>query len=131
MKERLVEYLICPQSGKRLKLRVNKYDQDEILEGLLISPDGVEYPICRGIPRFVSSEEYTKTFGFQWNRHARIYFDDKDQRRVYSTYYQLQQNWPCHPTRPKMKWCLMLVAERVPMEQRYRSGEPVKYSAWI
>jgi SAM-dependent methyltransferase len=90
MKERLVEYLVCPRSGKPLELRINKRDQEEILEGLLVSPDGTEYPIRRGIPRFVSSEEYTDTFGFQWNKHSRIYFDNKDQHRVCSTYDQLQ-----------------------------------------
>jgi len=83
--------LVCPQSGSDLELDVSKWQDDEIVEGALISPEGKRYPIHNGIPRFVSSEEYTDTFGFQWNRHARIYFDNKDEYRIYSTRDQLRQ----------------------------------------
>ena len=91
MKLRLLEYLVCPVSGEKLKLEVLKRDGEEILEGMLHSPHGQKYPILNGIPRFVSSEEYTDTFGFQWNRHARIYFDGKDKHRIYSTQAQLER----------------------------------------
>jgi len=91
MKTRLLEYFVCPTSGNKVKLEISERDGDEILEGSLVSPSGERYQVRGGIPRFVSSEKYTDTFGFQWNRHARIYFDDKDKYRIHSTYEQLEQ----------------------------------------
>ena len=97
MKHRLLEYLVCPTSGSQLRLEGSRCDGDEIIEGLLISLEGRQYPVRNGVPRFVSSEEYTNTFGFQWNMHGRIYFDDKDKYRVTSTYTQLRQKLGLSP----------------------------------
>ena len=97
MKQRLSEYLICPASGSRLKLEVFRRDGEEIVEGLLVPSEGTPYPIRNGVPRFVSSEEYTNTFGFQWNRHARIYFDNKDKNRISSTCEQLERKLGMSP----------------------------------
>jgi SAM-dependent methyltransferase/uncharacterized protein YbaR (Trm112 family) len=89
MKQRLLEYLVCPMSGGKLELEVFKLEGDEIVEGALHSSHGLAYPIHGGVPSFVSTEEYTSAFGYEWNRHARIYFDGKDQHRVHSTSSQL------------------------------------------
>jgi SAM-dependent methyltransferase len=97
MKQCLLDYLVCPASCKQLQLNIHKRDGEEIIEGVLVSPEGMQYPIRNGIPRFVSSEEYTNTFGFQWNRHARIYFDNKDKYRNYSTYAQIEQKLGLSP----------------------------------
>jgi SAM-dependent methyltransferase len=91
MKTCLLEYLVCPTSGNKVELEISEWDGDEILEGSLVSPSGERYPIRRGIPRFVSSEKYTDTFGFQWNKHARIYFDGTYKYRTRSIYEQLGQ----------------------------------------
>jgi SAM-dependent methyltransferase/uncharacterized protein YbaR (Trm112 family) len=99
VKQRLLEYLICPASGSQLKLEVSRRDGEEIVEGLLVPSEGTPYPIRNGVPRFVSSEEYTNTFGFQWNRHNRIYFDDKDRYRIHSTYDQLGLKLSLSPER--------------------------------
>jgi SAM-dependent methyltransferase/uncharacterized protein YbaR (Trm112 family) len=108
MKTSLLDYLVCPVSGSKLELEISERDGDEILEGSLVSTSGQRYPIRRGIPRFVSSEIYTNTFGFQWNRHARIYFDNKDRFRIYSTQDQLQQKLGL--SSDKVKGCLVLDA---------------------
>jgi SAM-dependent methyltransferase len=89
MKQRLLEFLVCPVSRTKLELEVFESDGDEIMEGLLRSPLGQTYPIHGGIPRFVSSKSYTTSFGYEWNRHSRIYFDGKDRYRIHSTYSQL------------------------------------------
>src|SRR6266568_8540700 len=91
MKQHLLEYLVCPVSGNRLELEILEKDGEEILEGLLLSPLGSRYMIRSGIPRFVPSETYTTTFGFEWNRHAGIYFDGKDKHRIHSTHSQLSR----------------------------------------
>lgn len=97
MKQRLLEYLLCPISGNKLNLEIFERDGDEILEGSLLSPFGQKYPVRAGIPRFVSSEAYAATFGFEWNRHARIYFDDKDKYRIHSTGSQLARKLDLSP----------------------------------
>lgn len=37
---------------------------------------GRPYALSRGIPRFVASEGYAKSFGFEWQRHRRTQLDD-------------------------------------------------------
>jgi SAM-dependent methyltransferase len=41
----------------------------------LVSASGEQFPIVRGIPRFVSSENYAAAFGDQWNRFPRTQLD--------------------------------------------------------
>lgn len=36
--------------------------------GYLLTASGESIPVSRGIPRFVQDEEYTESFGYQWNR---------------------------------------------------------------
>lgn len=47
----------------------------ELCDGSLISPEGKSYPVVRGIPRFVSSENYASAFGEQWNRFPKTQLD--------------------------------------------------------
>jgi SAM-dependent methyltransferase/uncharacterized protein YbaR (Trm112 family) len=91
MKAHLVEHLVCPVSGDPLSVRIVTADGQEILEGTLISASGREYPIVGGVPRFVGGEGYVANFGFEWNRHSRIYLDGKDQFRTRSTQAQLER----------------------------------------
>lgn len=58
--------LVDPVEGSSLEL-------DE--ENQLKSRDGITYPVIRGIPRFVSSENYAQAFGDQWNRFPRTQLD--------------------------------------------------------
>jgi SAM-dependent methyltransferase len=91
MKRDLLDYLVCPESGDALTLETVKRDGDEILEGRLVSQRGRTYEITRGVPRMCSSETYASTFGFEWNRHSRIYFDGNDRFRVHSTQAQMER----------------------------------------
>src|SRR5689334_1723713 len=36
---------------------------------------GATIPVVRGVPRFVPSDDYASSFGFQWNVHARTQLD--------------------------------------------------------
>ena len=49
-----------------------------IITGVLSSEDGREYPIVRGIPRFVDQEQYSGSFGFEWSRWPRVQFEDEN-----------------------------------------------------
>jgi len=44
-------------------------------DGLFDPLTGVLYPIIRGIPRFCQNDNYTKSFGFQWNQFQRTQLD--------------------------------------------------------
>src|SRR5438874_670990 len=71
--------LSCPKCEKTLRLAdVTSEDaaKGEIIEGRLECPEGhATVPIMRHIPRFVTSESYAASFGFQWNRFDRIQVD--------------------------------------------------------
>jgi SAM-dependent methyltransferase len=41
----------------------------------LVGEDGLEVPIVDGIPRFVPPDNYSESFGFQWNRFRRTQLD--------------------------------------------------------
>lgn len=41
----------------------------------LVGADGAAYPIVAGIPRFVTSEDYTANFGLEWTIHRRTQLD--------------------------------------------------------
>lgn len=106
MRRRILDHLVCPVSGSKLRLETAKQQDDEIIEGALVSEEGKRYFIRNGVPRFVSSEEYTDTFGFQWNRHSLIYVDNKDKYRIYSTQDQLQRKLGLSSEKVKAKTVL-------------------------
>ncbi|HQY63619.1 MAG: methyltransferase domain-containing protein [Myxococcales bacterium] len=91
MREKLLEVLAEPVTGATLRLRADQGSGDSIESGALISEaTGKEYPIVRGIPRFVEGETYADSFGWQWNKfrgtqldsvtgagHSKARFDDE------------------------------------------------------
>ena len=76
MKYQFLDILVCPTCQLSLALEVLRERDGEIEEGNLKCPDcAKEYPIKRGIPRFVSNELYASSFGHQWNKYARLQLD--------------------------------------------------------
>lgn len=75
MKTELLDSLRCPSTHRKLHLK-NLVEKDgQIESGWLIAEDGAEYPIVRGIPRFVPRDNYADNFGFQWNIHRKTQLD--------------------------------------------------------
>ena len=77
MKKSLLKILICPLCKNNFKLKIQKENQKEILEGILKCKCN-EYKINNGIPRMVINKDLTKVkkrtanvWGYQWN-----YFKD-------------------------------------------------------
>lgn len=76
MREQLLEVLAEPGTGASLELRDAKGNGHGIEEGKLVSTEtGKEYPIVRGIPRFVDPSNYTASFGMQWNAFRDVQLD--------------------------------------------------------
>ncbi len=65
MRTKLLELLACPECQGPLGCHATRTaDDGEVLEGELGCPGcGVVYPVPRGIPRFVPSENYASSFG--------------------------------------------------------------------
>jgi len=76
MKSALVEFLAEPETNAPLELVDAVRQGDEIVSGLLRSVQtGRTFPIVEGIPRFVESANYARSFGMQWNRFAQTQLD--------------------------------------------------------
>lgn len=71
-------YLVDPIAKTPLELEATSRTGDIIQEGFLRhGATGREYPIVRGIPRFVDFEKdnYSRSFGYQWRRWPRVQFE--------------------------------------------------------
>jgi len=70
---------VCPACGyEKLELAQtdNTERRSEITEGsICCSSCGVRFPISRGIPRFVDTENYSRSFEYQWNLHKKSQLD--------------------------------------------------------
>lgn len=76
MKKSLLQYLACPGCAGSLKLEVETGDEREIERGRLhCQTCAAAYPIIDGIPRFVATDAYTKSFSYQWNLHRTTQVD--------------------------------------------------------
>lgn len=96
--QNLVDQLICPSTGQPLQLSQTTTHGDGAQESVLSTPDGFQrYPVKAGIPRFVPAENYADSFGYQWNKYARLQLDSANgstnsRDRFYSiTEWQPQQ----------------------------------------
>lgn len=74
MNAKFLETLACPATGQILHLA--EPSPDEVQSAVLVTPDGEHrYPVKAGIPRFVPSKNYADSFGYQWNKYARLQLD--------------------------------------------------------
>ena len=75
--QRVHDRLQDPATGAALSLEGNAY----------VGAGGRRFPIVNGIPRFVESDQYVKSFSFEWNIHDRtqldIYRDDQPSEREF------------------------------------------------
>jgi SAM-dependent methyltransferase len=68
VKERLLQWLACPECLGALELRDPVREGEEIREGALACRGcAALYPVRDFIPRFVQTDRYVDTFSFEWN----------------------------------------------------------------
>lgn len=96
MHQKFLKYLVDPATGEKLELKDEVIVNEDILTGTLISTSN-SYKIMNGIPRFVVSEEkdYTKSFGYQWNKWRRIQFDDANKGKPMEGYTKMMWEKIC------------------------------------
>jgi SAM-dependent methyltransferase len=99
MKRKLVQWMVCPVTKKRLTLRVIKESRGEIIQGELISNSGVKYKISSGVPRMIPgkivnpSQMRTKNaFSNKWNRSGNFGHEEKS-RMFYLKWYLQRYNF--------------------------------------
>ena len=74
MKQSFVDLLACPRC--QCDLSITEADgEDEIQHASLTCPNGHQYPVVKGIPRFVEGELYAQNFGFEWTTHSMTQLD--------------------------------------------------------
>ena len=95
MKKSLLRVLSCPHCAGSVELMSANDGNGEIREGVLrCKACNATFPIENHIPRFVPSQNYAQSFGFQWNKYARTQIDkvsgiDLSRSRFYEV-----TNWP-------------------------------------
>ncbi len=76
MKATAVEFLVCPACKADLEPSVHAQEGLEVVEGSLsCRACRAQYPILRGVPRFVNASAYASSFGYQWNRFRSVQLD--------------------------------------------------------
>jgi SAM-dependent methyltransferase len=81
MNERLTKLLVCPRCKAGLSLDASEKKGEQIISGnFRCESCAAQYPIKNGIPRFVSSEAYTSSFGFEWKHWRRTQFDTNSRK---------------------------------------------------
>ncbi len=108
MRERLLEVLAEPRTGASLELRDARRANGSgsaIDEGVLVSTQtGREYPIVRGIPRFVDPSNYTASFGMQWNAFRGVQLDSELGSDLSRARFDAETRWT--EERLRGKWVL-------------------------
>ena len=95
MDRKTLELFVCSACGAELRLEEGAAQNGRVVEGLLRCVGcSTKFPIIRSMPRFVPSEDYAATFGYQWNRFDRLQLDrhmrnDLSRERFYTT-----THWP-------------------------------------
>ena len=80
MDVRFLELLCDPITKEDLRIESIEKLGDNVITGFLLS-ESHKYPIIRGVPRFNledSSEVYTKSFGYQWNKWPYVQFEGEN-----------------------------------------------------
>jgi SAM-dependent methyltransferase len=85
-------FFVCPSCHGDLQL--HSTDSAEIVSGQLrCGGCGREYPIVAAIPRFVAGEDYSDTFGRQWNRWTRTQHDSMNGMMTFRDRFLRYTGW--------------------------------------
>jgi uncharacterized protein YbaR (Trm112 family) len=90
----LIDLLCCPPCRGQLTLHATDSAGAHVEEGeLACAGCGHRYPIRGGIPRFVPRDNYSSSFGFQWNRFRRTQLDSHTGHPISRDRFFRQSGW--------------------------------------
>lgn len=106
MRVKLLERLVCPRCYGTLECQATALaDDGDITTGeLQCAPCKERYPITRGIPRFVPSDNYASSFGYQWNRFRQEQIDSLNGMQQSERRLRTETGWA--PDWLRGKWIL-------------------------
>jgi uncharacterized protein YbaR (Trm112 family) len=99
----LLDLLCCPACRGDLTLRATSTTGVHVEHGeLACGGCGTQYPIRGGIPRFVPRENYSSSFGFQWNRFRRTQLDSHTGQPISRNRFFRQSGWSADEMRDRL-----------------------------
>ncbi|MBK8465489.1 MAG: methyltransferase domain-containing protein [Chloracidobacterium sp.] len=105
MKTTLLEKLVCPKCKVTLLCTVGRETDGDILEAdLKCSGCDRHYPVTNGIPRFVETDDYATSFGYQWNKFRKEQIDSFNGTTLSADRFWSETKWT--PEMMKNKWIL-------------------------
>ena len=92
----MLDMFFCPECDKKIVLKfASEESNDRIKEGILSCNNcKSNFTIKNYIPRFVPSENYANSFGFQWNKHARVQIDKFCRQPISRDRFFRVTEWP-------------------------------------
>jgi len=89
-----IKYLVCPSCQNELDIIINGTEENRVMEGKLICDKcSQEYPVVKGIPRFVKDNNYAANFGLEWNIHSRTQYDDSSGFKISEERFLNETKW--------------------------------------
>jgi uncharacterized protein YbaR (Trm112 family) len=72
MNPAMLRFLISPCCRVEMILKPTAEVKGHVIEGAIACGRcGKQFPITRGVPRFVEGDQYTTAFSFEWQIHRR------------------------------------------------------------
>jgi SAM-dependent methyltransferase len=99
VKRTFLQWLRCPGCGAQLSA---DSDATTIESGTLRCARGHQFPIVRGVPRFVASDAYTQSFSYEWQRFRRTQLDSQTGRTDTRDRLQASLSFPLAELRGKL-----------------------------
>lgn len=98
MQRKFLHHLVCPDCKNKLILCSEQEGcLDDIISGSLICANcDVKYPVINSIPRFVSLENYSDSFGFEWLKHAKTQYDSYTHTNITKERFFNETLWDQH-----------------------------------
>jgi SAM-dependent methyltransferase len=82
MKQKALDFFVCPTCKSRLNLATDEQDGQEVITGRLRCEQcEAVYPVVRGVPRFVDAGSYASSFGRQWTAFRTVQLDSMNGTR--------------------------------------------------
>jgi SAM-dependent methyltransferase len=96
MRETDLKHLACPSCLGDLIISSVDAGQGTNLETAQLTCPTCQsaYPVVRGVPRFVSSDNYASSFGLEWTIHARTQYDSHTGLKVSEKRFFEETRWP-------------------------------------
>jgi SAM-dependent methyltransferase len=95
---KVLDLFVCPDCGTPLRLAQAEGDgssNGRVRDGRLDCIGcATTFPIVRSMPRFVPSEDYAGSFGYQWNRFDRLQLDRVMHNNLSRERFYVTTGWP-------------------------------------